>query len=239
MQIIPAIDIIQGKCVRLSEGKFESRKEYGVDAIEMAKQFAQSGAQFLHIVDLEGAKAGRIENWSAIEKIGEIEGLRFQVGGGVRSGTDVERLLGMGARRVVVGSLAIRSPEKLNRWAERFGPDKFCIAVDIKNGEIAFAGWQRTVPIPLDTFISGMLKSGFTSFLSTDVHRDGMMGGPNFEMYSHLVHTYPNARWLASGGVYTLNNLQLLKQTGVTGAIVGKAFYEGTLQFEECVRSVC
>jgi phosphoribosylformimino-5-aminoimidazole carboxamide ribotide isomerase len=239
MQIIPAIDIIGGKCVRLSEGKFDSRKEYGIDAAEMARQFGQAGAQFLHIVDLEGAKAGRIENWTAIEGIGKIEELRFQVGGGVRSETDVERLLGLGAQRVVIGSLAISSPEKLKRWAERFGPEQFCIAVDIKNGELAFAGWQRTVPIQLDTFIAEMLTSGFTSFLSTDVHRDGMMGGPNLDMYRNFVHTYPNAQWLASGGVDSVNNLQLLKRTGVAGAVIGKAFYEGTLQFEECVRSVC
>jgi phosphoribosylformimino-5-aminoimidazole carboxamide ribotide isomerase len=239
VQIIPAIDIIDGRCVRLSEGKFDSRKEYGIDVVEMAKRFAQAGAQFVHVVDLEGAKAGRIVNWQSIEGIGKIEGLRVQVGGGVRSEKDVERLLATGVERVVVGSLAVHSQEKLKGWAERFGPEKFCIAIDLKNGEIAFAGWQRTAPVRLDTVIPGFLSCGFTSFLSTDIKRDGMMTGPNLELYKDLVRAFPGAQWLASGGVDTIENLRLLKQTGVTGVIIGKAFYEGTLQYEECVRSVC
>ena len=239
MQIIPAIDIIDGKCVRLSEGKFDSRKDYGIDVVEMANRFAHAGAKFLHVVDIEGAKAGRIVNWFSIEGIGKIEGLRVQVGGGVRSEKDVERLLATGVQRVVVGSLAIRSPEKLKGWAGRFGSDKFCIAIDLKNGEIAFSGWQRTAPVRLDTVIPALLSSGFTSFLSTDVQRDGMMTGPNLDLYKDLVRTFPDARWLASGGVDSVDNLRLLKQTGVAGVIIGKAFYEGTLQYEECVRSVC
>lgn len=239
MQIIPAIDIVDGKCVRLSEGRFESRKEYGIDAVDMAKRFVDEGAQFLHIVDIEGARTGRITNSSTINGIGKIDGLRFQVGGGIRSETDVEQLLGAGAQRVVIGSLAVRSPDKLRRWAERHGSGRFCIALDLKNGEIAFAGWRRSAPVRLETIIPGLLECGLDSFLSTDVRRDGMMGGPNFATYDELVRTYPKAQWLASGGVHSLDDLRLLKKTGVAGVIIGKAFYEGTLRYDECVKSVC
>jgi phosphoribosylformimino-5-aminoimidazole carboxamide ribotide isomerase len=239
VQIIPAIDIIGGKCIRLAEGKFEARKEYGTDAVEMAKRFALNGAEFLHIVDIEGAKEGRVVNWQSIEGLGKLEGLRVQVGGGVRSDSDVEKLLSMGVQRVVIGSLAIRSPEKLKGWAERFGPDKFCIAIDLKNGEIAFSGWQRSAPVHLDTVIPGLAQSGFTSFLSTDIKRDGMMNGPNTEMYNNLVREFPQVNWLASGGVTSVEDLRSLKQTGVAGVIIGKAFYEGVLSYKECMKATC
>ena len=239
MQIIPSIDIIHGKCVRLSEGRFETRKEYDVDASEMARRFALAGARFLHVVDLEGAQSGHFANWSSIEEMGTVEGLRIQVGGGVRSFEDVERLIALGVERVVVGSLALRSPQKLKRWAERLGPEKFCIAIDLKNGEIAYAGWQRSAPVRLETLVPGLLEHGFRSFLSTDVERDGMMKGPYLELYGDLVRAFPEAQWLASGGVNSLGNLQMLMKTGVHGAIIGKAFYEGTMSYEECVRSVC
>jgi len=239
MQIIPSIDIFQGKCVRLSEGKFNTRKEYGIDAAEQARRFAESGAELLHVVDLEGAEAGRLMNWSAIEEMCAIERLHIQVGGGVRSASDVQRLLAMGVYRVVVGSLAVRSPDKVGQWAEKLGPENFCIAIDLKNGEIAYGGWKRTAPIRLETFIPGMASRGFTTYLSTDVRRDGMMKGPNVELYAELVRNFPSCRWIASGGVDTVESLRLLKQTGVEGAIIGKAFYEGTLTYEECVTNVC
>jgi phosphoribosylformimino-5-aminoimidazole carboxamide ribotide isomerase len=239
VQIIPAIDIIGGKCIRLAEGNFEARKEYGTDAVEMAKCFLLDGARFLHIVDIEGAKEGRIVNWQAIEGLGKLEGLRVQVGGGVRSDSDVEKLLSMGVQRVVIGSLAIRSPEKLKGWAERFSPDKFCIAIDLKNGEIAYSGWQRSAPISLKIIIPNLIESGFSSFLSTDIKRDGMMNGPNIEMYNNLVNEFPQVKWLASGGVTSVADLRSLKQTGVAGAIIGKAFYEGILSYKECVKAIC
>ena len=239
MQIIPSLDIVQGKCIRLTEGRFETSKDYGISAVTMAERFACDGAKFLHVVDIEGARAGKVTNWSAIEELGRIKELQIQVGGGVRSDRDVERLLGAGIRRVVVGSVAVLSRQKVGQWAERFGPDRFCVAVDVKDGELAYAAWQRTVPISLEIVVNEMVEYGITSFLSTDVHRDGMMRGPNVAMYTGLVRNFRKVRWIASGGVDTLESLKMLQKTGVEGAVIGKAFYEGALTYEECVKSLC
>ena len=239
MQIIPAIDVIAGKCVRLSEGRLESSKDYGIGAADMAGRFARAGAGCLHLVDIEGAMAGHFTNWPVVEAIGAIEGLHTQVGGGIRTEEDVERLLSAGVHRVVLGSLVIHSPAIVGQWAQRFGPDRFCVAIDLKNGDIAYAGWQRTSRVRLDDIVSGMMGYGITHFLSTDVQRDGMLKGPNVAMYAEHVRAFPNAHWLASGGVDSIESLKELQQTGVDGVVVGKAFFEGILTYEECVRKLC
>jgi len=239
VQIIPSIDIVEGNCVRLSEGKFESQKMYGIGAVDAAMRFFHEGAALLHVVDLEGAGAGRVTNWEAIQGICNIPGLRVQVGGGFRTDADVDRLLALGAERVVSGTLAIRSPEVIERWAKRFGPQRLCIALDTKNGAIAVDAWRGVNPIPFETAVRGMMDLGITTFLSTDVERDGTMKGPNLKWYSELVRRFPQIRWFASGGINSIESVRLLHETGVAAAVIGKALYEGGMTYEECVRSLC
>ncbi|MBI1807119.1 MAG: 1-(5-phosphoribosyl)-5-[(5-phosphoribosylamino)methylideneamino]imidazole-4-carboxamide isomerase [Ignavibacteria bacterium] len=239
MQIIPAIDIIEGQCVRLVEGEFSTRTNYSNDPAVMAEQFLRAGARHLHVVDLEGAKEGRVVNWKSIERILSVKGLEVQVGGGIRADVDIDRLLRMGAARVVVGSVAVRSPETVKPWAEKFGAETLCIALDLKDGRLAYDGWQNVDARRLSDVVPVMLQSGINRFLSTDIRRDGTLAGPNLELYSMLVRTYPQAQWFASGGVHSVENVRALKSIGVAGVIIGKAFYEGTLRVEELIGASC
>jgi len=233
MFIIPAIDIFDGQCVRLVEGNFSRLKSYSADPEVMARQFLKAGMRHLHVVDLEGAKEGKVINWSAIDRILSVKGMEVQVGGGVRTENDVEMLLAAGVAFVTIGSVAVRTPELFEEWAKKFGAEKFCVALDVRDGQLAVGGWQQSDELTLPDAVQRIRKCGITRFLSTDIRRDGTLAGPNLELYSMLVHEYPDAQWLASGGVRSIEDLSALKNTGVAGVIIGKAIYEGTLQLKE------
>jgi phosphoribosylformimino-5-aminoimidazole carboxamide ribotide isomerase len=229
MLIYPAIDLIEGRCVRLRHGDFDQVTQYG-DPIDQAKAFADAGATWLHIVDLDGAKAGATVQTSLIATIVGRAGLSVQCGGGVRAAKDVKTLFEAGVARVVVGSVAARAPETVKAWLLENGPEKLCCAFDVRpKGEgyvIAIAGWRETTDLSLfDTLMSyadGTLKH----VLITDITRDGDLAGPNIQLISDLTRNFTSLRIQASGGVSSLDDLSVLKRAGAAGAIVGRALYE-------------
>jgi phosphoribosylformimino-5-aminoimidazole carboxamide ribotide isomerase len=239
MHVIPAIDIFHDQCVRLTEGNFAMRTDYSFDPFLMAKRFVNAGATHLHVVDLEGAKEGCVVNWSSIEKIRQLNNLFLQVGGGVRTEAEAERLIALGIDRVIVGSIALRSFDVFQRWCVRFGSDRFCIAVDVKDGFLATDGWQEVGSKTIEEILPQFLEIGVRCFLSTDIRRDGTLSGPNIALYSSLVKAFPNVEWIASGGVRSHDDLRALEHAGVAGVVIGKAFYEGTLRLEEMLKPPC
>ena len=239
MRVIPAIDIFDGKCVRLREGDFSTRRVYDDDPLAVAVRFAEAGARWLHVVDLEGAKEGRVVNWSKLSAIMSLDKIAVQVGGGVRTIEDVMRLIASGARRIIVGSVAVRAPALFEEWLNRFGPDRFCIAVDVMDGSLVSEGWQTKDDTPIGDVVMRMQALGVKPFLCTDVMRDGTMRGPNIALYETLVSQFPSLEWIASGGVRTKEDLTALEKTKVSAVVVGKALYEGTVGMDELARFAC
>jgi len=239
MLIIPAIDIIKNSCVRLSEGSYSSVKNYAVAPAAMAQEFVDAGAKHLHIVDLEGAKTGSVVNWDSLLAIRELSGITLQFGGGVRTDADVKCLIDIGINRIIIGSVALLSPDLLQRWIDRFGADQFCVALDLKEGNLTTHGWQKLTQTTLNEIVPVLMKIGVRNFLSTDIRKDGMLSGPNVELYKNLVDTFPTARWFASGGVHSLDDIRKLKTTDVAGVVIGKALYEGTLQLKNALEMQC
>jgi phosphoribosylformimino-5-aminoimidazole carboxamide ribotide isomerase len=229
MLIYPAIDIFQGKCVRLRQGDFASQKVYSDSPADVARSFVDSGLTHLHIVDLEGAKEGRIINRNAIEAILRVPGVEAHVGGGIRSRGDISYLFIAGATRVVVGSVAVKSPHIVQEWLTEFRSERFVIAVDIRNGFVAHSGWLAQGNLTPSTFIESMAQFGATYFLCTDIDKDGMLKGPNVEFYTTLSREYPALHFMASGGISQIGDLESVKNAGCWGAVVGKAIYEGHL----------
>jgi phosphoribosylformimino-5-aminoimidazole carboxamide ribotide isomerase len=236
MQIIPAIDIFGGKCVRLAEGAFSRRTDYDITPAAMAQEFLNAGAQHLHVVDLEGAREGRVVNWKALEDLLPISGLEVQVGGGIRTLGEAKRLLTLGASRIVVGSLAVRSPEIIAQWVKELGAEKVCAALDLKDGQIASGGWVAMESNTLGAFVDSMKEIGIRRIISTDIRRDGLLAGPNVVLYRRLLEAYPSIEWIASGGVRSKEDVAELASLGVYGTIIGKAFYEKLIPLEELFR---
>lgn len=236
MLIYPAIDIYQGKCVRLRQGDFAAQKVYSDSPLDVARSYLENGLEFLHIVDLEGAKKGGIVNHQTLQAILTIPGLRVQIGGGIRTKDDVASLLLAGAARVVIGSLAVKSPHIIREWIREFQAERFVIAVDIRQGSVAHTGWLERANLTPSAFIDTMAQVGAIRFLCTDIDRDGMLEGPNFELYSSLNSEFPALQFIASGGVSELADIQKLETAGCAGVVVGKALYEGRVKTEELAR---
>jgi phosphoribosylformimino-5-aminoimidazole carboxamide ribotide isomerase len=229
MLIYPAIDIFQGKCVRLRQGDYASQKIYSESPVDVARSFVDNGLCHLHIVDLEGAKEGRIVNRNAIEAILRVPGVEAHVGGGIRSRTDVSYLFTAGATRVVVGSVAVKSPHVVQEWLSEFRSERFVIAVDVRNGSVAHSGWLEQANLTPSTFIESMSQYGASYFLCTDIDKDGMLEGPNTTLYSTLSKEFPAFHFIASGGISRMSDIESMEKAGCWGAVVGKAIYEGHL----------
>ena len=229
MLIYPAIDIFQGKCVRLRQGDYASQKIYSDSPADVARSFVESGLSHLHIVDLEGAKQGRIVNQKAIEAILRVPGVQAHVGGGIRSRSDISYLFIAGATRVVVGSVAVTSPHIVQEWLREFRSERFVIAVDVRKGSVAHSGWLAQANLTPATFIDSMAQYGASYFLCTDIDKDGMLQGPNTELYATLSEEFPTFHFIASGGISRMNDIESLEKAGCWGAVVGKAIYEGHL----------
>jgi phosphoribosylformimino-5-aminoimidazole carboxamide ribotide isomerase len=225
--------LYEGKCVRLEKGDFTTRKEYGASPAEVARNYVQAGAKMIHVVDLEGAKDGVIVNRGVLEEIMKVDGVHVQAGGGIRTAEIAGEFLAMGVDRVVVGSYAVENREGFRGWVEKFGPEKFCVALDIKEGKIATRGWVQTDATPLANVMAAFGAMGVTRFLSTDIKRDGMLVGPNVKMYKEFVKKFPKAEWYASGGVSSTKDLSALSKSGVAGVIVGKAIYENKISLAD------
>ncbi len=229
MLIYPAIDIYEGKCVRLRQGDYAKQKIYSESPSDVALSFLDSGLDYLHVVDLEGAKEGKIVNRKAIEAILRVPGVRAQVGGGVRTRKDISYLFIAGAARVVVGSVAVKTPHIVQEWLREFRSERFVIAVDVRKGSVAHSGWLSQANLTPSAFIESMAQFGASHFLCTDIDRDGMLEGPNPLLYSTLKEELPALNFIASGGVSKLQDVESLSEAGCSGAVVGKALYEGLL----------
>jgi phosphoribosylformimino-5-aminoimidazole carboxamide ribotide isomerase len=240
MKIYPAIDLIGGQVVRLAQGRFEQKTTYHTDPQEVAQGFAQKGATYLHVVDLDGAKQGSPAQVALIRKLASTVPLRLQVGGGVRTLDHVSDLIAAGVDRVVIGSLAIQDPKLTKRIFETFSGERITLGLDImldQEGEprVATHGWQKVSSVSAHEVLDRYLAMGLQQVLCTDISRDGMMTGPNFQLYDTLQKAYPKLTLLASGGMHTIADIQRLQELKIGGAIIGKALYEGTIALEEAL----
>ena len=233
MLILPAIDLSNGNCVRLRQGDFDAKTVYPDSPRETARRFFDAGLSFLHIVDLDGAKAGSIKNREALSAIHSIPGLRSQVGGGIRSTDDVRMVFDLGVSRVIVGSVAVQKPELVGEWIREFGAERIVIAMDVRDGFVAYHGWVKSSEQSAGTFLMQMTSTGAKIVLCTDIGRDGMLTGPNVELYRELQTAFPKIELLASGGVSALNDIASVKEAGCAGVVIGKALYEGRITLEQ------
>ena len=232
MQIIPAIDIIDGKCVRLTEGDYAQKTIYNEDPLEVAKAFEAAGIQRLHLVDLDGAKAGAVKNWKVLESIALNTKLVIDFGGGIKTNDDVALVFERGATLATIGSMAVANPTVFLSWVKTYGADRFFLGADVKDNHIAVNGWMQTSNIAIDSFISDYLAKGISNIFCTDVSKDGRLEGPSTALYQSLIQLFPNLNLVASGGVSSLQDLETLKAIGCAGAIVGKAIYENRISLE-------
>ena len=233
MKIIPAIDIIDGKCVRLTKGDYAQQKIYNENPVEVAKQFADAGLDRLHIVDLDGAKAGAIVNLKVLENVATATSLTIDFGGGVKNINDVGNIFDAGAAMVTIGSLAVKHPELLEEWLMEFGADKFLIGADVLDEKIKIAGWLEDAGIDITAFIAKMLGLGVTNIFCTDISKDGVLEGPAIDLYKKILTDYPDINLVASGGVSNMQDVRALKEIGCSGAIIGKAIYENRVTLKE------
>ena len=233
MKIIPAIDVIDGKCVRLTKGDYAQQKVYYENPVEVARQFADAGLDRLHIVDLDGAKAGKIVNLRVLENIATATSLSIDFGGGIKNIDDVANIFDAGAAMVNIGSLAVKRPELLEEWLMEFGSDKFLIGADVLDEKIKIAGWIEDAGIDINDFIAKMLGLGVTNIFCTDISKDGVLEGPSLELYKRILTDYPDINLIASGGVSNMRDVKELESIGCSGAIIGKAIYENRVTLKE------
>ena len=233
MEIIPAIDIIEGKCVRLTQGDYAQKTVYNENPLEVALEFQDAGLKRLHLVDLDGAKAGAVKNWKVLESIAGKTGMVIDFGGGIKTEKDVDIVLNSGAALATVGSIAVKNKAILLQWMKQFGAEKFLLGADVKEGKIAISGWLEETDIEVVEFIRAYKEEGIQQVFCTDVSKDGLLQGPSTDLYQEILNALPGLHFIASGGVSTLKDLEDLQQIGCAGAIVGKAIYEGRITLQE------
>lgn len=233
MKIIPAIDIIDGKCVRLSQGDYEQKKIYAADPLEMAKQFENAGLKYLHVVDLDGAKSDGIVNWRVLERLANETKLSIDFGGGLKSSKDLEIAFNCGAKQLTIGSVAARSPALFLDWCSTYGRDRMILGADVKDGMIATNGWLDSSDNQYLPFIEFFTEKGIRSVICTDISKDGMLNGIADVMYAEIIKRLPQVELIASGGVSQLADLDLAKNIGCKGIIIGKAIYENKISLKE------
>jgi phosphoribosylformimino-5-aminoimidazole carboxamide ribotide isomerase len=233
IEIIPAIDLIDGKCVRLSQGDYNQKTVYNENPLEVAKMFEAAGITRLHLVDLDGAKAKHIVNHKILETISSNTNLVIDFGGGLKSDKDLEIAFNSGAKMVTGGSIAVREKDTFLKWLEKYGAEKIILGADAKDRNIAVGGWLETTSLPVIEFISEFNNKGITKVISTDISRDGMLSGPSFELYQEIMDTLPKVEIIASGGIATMAEILKLDEMGVPGVITGKAIYENRISLKE------
>lgn len=240
MKIYPAIDLLDGNCVRLAQGEFSASTVYSSDPLSMAFSFARAGAEFLHLVDLSGAKDPRARQLPLLRSIIQASQLRVQVGGGIRSFQDVRDILQAGADRVVIGSAAVAKPELVLEILGEFGGERLTLALDVRldNSNVprlALQGWQDQTKITVEESLAPFLGKGLSRVLCTDISRDGMMSGPNLELYERLQRDFPSLEFQASGGVSSLADIRALREAGLGAVVIGRALYAGAFSLEEAL----
>jgi len=233
MQIIPAIDIIDGKCVRLTQGDYEQKKIYNENPLEVAREFEDAGLQRLHLVDLDGAKAGAVKNWKVLEAIAGKTSLVIDFGGGIKTEKDLNIVFDSGAALATIGSLAVKNEAEFVKWLLQFGAEKFLLGADVKEEKITVGGWLETTDITIYDFLQKYLDHGVQQVFCTDVSKDGLLAGPSVELYKKIIERFPSLHFIASGGVSNVNDLEALAEIGCSGAIVGKAIYENRISLDE------
>lgn len=233
MRIIPAIDIINGECVRLSKGDYNQKTIYNSNVLEVAKNFEDNGIQFLHLVDLDGAKQNRIINYKILEKISSQTNLTIDFGGGLKSEEDIKIAFENGAKQVTLGSVAIKNPELFLKSLEKYGSEKIILGADARKEKIAISGWLEESKMNIYDFIKEKTESGIEYVISTDIDKDGMLEGPSFDLYEKIIGENPKIKLIASGGIASTNDLVQLKSLGCEGAIIGKALYENRITFND------
>ena len=238
MEIIPAIDLINGQCVRLSAGDFARQTTYDADPVAVAQRFADAGLRRLHLVDLDGARAGRPVNLAVLEGIARQTALDIDAGGGIQTDEALAQVLNAGAAHATAGSLAVRQPELVRTWLAQHGADTIFLGADFKGEHILINAWADQSPWTLVGFIEAYAAAGANTFICTDVSKDGLLQGPSHATYVNLIKKFPGIRFIASGGVTTVGDLEALAEAGMHGAIIGKAIYEGTITLAELQRFV-
>ncbi len=232
IDIIPSIDIIDGKCVRLTRGDYSTKREYG-DALTMAQQYEALGFTRLHLVDLDGAREGHTVNLPTIEAICRQTHLVVDCGGGLRTTDDLRRLFSAGVQMASVGSIAVTQEHLFAEWIDTFTPERLILCADTRDGRVSINGWQDDSPILLTDFLSHHLSLGIRHLLITDISRDGTLSGPSLSLYEEVLHAYPHCRLIASGGVSSMADIDALEQAHVPAVVVGKAIYEGKINLNE------
>lgn len=233
MRIIPAIDTIDGKCVRLAEGDFSRKVVYNHDPVEVAKTFEGAGLKYLHLVDLDGARAGQVRNWRVLERIAAQTALQIDFSGGLKTDDDLRLAMECGAAQLTIGSVAVKAPELLETWLATYGPEIIQLSADVRVGKVAVAGWQEQTPLELVPFLQRWQSMGIQYAICTDIGMDGLLQGPGLELYRTICKELPSLKLVASGGVRGIEDLEELRQMGLDGAIVGKALYEGHVSPEQ------
>jgi len=233
MQIIPAIDVIEGKCVRLTEGDYAQKKIYNEDPLEVAKAFEGIGLMRLHLVDLDGAKAGEVVNWKVLEKIANNTELKIDFGGGIKTEAILKTVLDTGATYATIGSLAVKNELLFQEWIARFGASTFMLGADVFEEKIAIGGWLEKTEISVFDFMKSYTDKGVKQIFCTDIKKDGKLQGPSIELYQKIIEQCPNLHLIASGGVSSLDDLIELEEIGCSAAIVGKAIYENKITISE------
>jgi phosphoribosylformimino-5-aminoimidazole carboxamide ribotide isomerase len=233
MQIIPAIDIIDGKCVRLTQGDYAQKTIYNENPLEVALQFQDAGLQRLHLVDLDGAKAGAVKNWKILEQLTVKTNMVIDFGGGIKKEEDLRIVFDSGAAYATIGSLAVKEEATFVAWLSTYGASKFLLGADVKDEKIAIGGWLETTEIHILDFIQQYHAHGIAQLFCTDVSKDGKLEGPSVALYQKIIDAFPDLHFIASGGVSNLADLEQLQAIGCKGAIVGKAIYENRITLNE------
>ncbi|GIU83100.1 MAG: 1-(5-phosphoribosyl)-5-[(5-phosphoribosylamino)methylideneamino]imidazole-4-carboxamide isomerase [Acidobacteria bacterium] len=236
IEIIPAIDLIDGKCVRLSQGDFSKKKIYDENPLEVAKRFEQAGLRRLHLVDLDGAKSGKPVHFGTLEQIAKNTSLLVDFGGGLKTEGDLQNAFSAGAFQVSLGSIAVTEKEKVFEWIEKYGSDKILLGADVRKGKIAINGWQTRTEIEVIKFLEEFCTRGLKQAFVTDISKDGMLEGVSVELYRKILRRLPRLELIASGGVSCMDDIFLLEKIGCRGVIVGKAIYEGKISLEQIER---
>lgn len=233
IELIPAIDIIDGKCVRLSQGDYQSKKVYNENPVEVAKIFEAHGIHRLHVVDLDGAASKHVVNYKVLETLAGQTSLVIDFGGGIKSDEDLHIAFESGAQMVTLGSIAVKEPDTFNRWMEVYGSERIILGADAKDGEIAVNGWLECSRLELMPFLDDYIKKGVAKVLCTDISRDGMLNGPSLELYKQIMEAHPDLHLIASGGISGMKDIEALNEAGIPAVVFGKAFYEGRITLQE------
>jgi len=233
IEIIPAIDIIGGKCVRLSKGDYDTKKVYNENPEEVAKAFEDNGIMRLHIVDLDGAKAKHIVNYKVLENVANSTDLVIDFGGGIKSDEDLRIAFNSGAQMITGGSIALKEPDKFKGWISKYTPERVILGADAKDKKIAINGWQENTETDLTTYLDGYIKEGITKVICTDIEKDGMLQGPSTSLYKEILAQFPKLYLIASGGIGNIDDIKDLEDAGIPAVIFGKAIYEGRIQLKD------